>query len=195
MSTVDNSRPPYVMWEIRQVEDRAASVEAGRYVAKDVDFAVITRPGSRDTQDEVAETWLKKIEERSRKGEIPANWHAAFKESYEFWKKGQEAPISGTPIKGWGVLSPAAQKDLLHAGIRTVEDLAEFSDSELSAIGIGALSYKQKAKAFLLAAKDVGQAAEKIAAQQKQIEELSELVRKLGVELETFRPAAATKKG
>lgn len=190
MSTVDNTRPPYVSWETRQVEDRNASIAAGRYVAKDVDFAVITRPGSRDSQDEVAEDWLKKIAEKARKGDVPANWHAAFKESYEFWKKGQEAPVSGTPIKGWGLLSPAAQKDLIQAGIRTVEDLAEFSDSELSQIGTGAMSYKQKAKAFLLAAQSTGKAAEQIAAQAKQIEELTELVKSLGTELKKLQPTA-----
>jgi hypothetical protein len=177
MSTVDNDRPPYVAWETRQVEDRNASIAAGHYVAKDVDFAVVTRPGSRDSIDKEALVWLSELREKSRKGELPARWYEAFKESYDFWKKGEEAPISGTPIKGWPSLSPAAQKTLIGAGIRTVEDLAGFSDSELSTLGTGALSFKVKAQSWLSAANGAGKIAEEIAAQKVKVAELDALVR------------------
>lgn len=179
MSTVDNDRPPYVVWESRAIEDRDASLKAGHYVSKNIDFAIITRPGSRDTLDKEALVWLAELREKSRKNELPPRWFEAFSESYKFWKNGEEAPVEGTPIKGWPVLSPAAQKDLIHAGIRTVEDLAQFSDSELSVIGIGALSFKQKAQAWLAAANDTGKTAEKLADLTQKVTELTDLTQRL----------------
>jgi hypothetical protein len=178
MSTVDNERPPYVVWEIRAIEDRTASIEKGHYVGKDVDYAIITRPGSRDTLEKEALVWLADLREKSRKGELPVNWFSAFQESYNFWKKGEEVPLDGTPIKGWPLLSPAAQKEMISAGIRTVEDLAVFSDSELSILGTGAISFKAKAQSWLAAAKDTGKLAEKITAQNTRMAELEKLVQK-----------------
>jgi hypothetical protein len=176
MSTVDNDRPPYVVWEVRQVEDRNASIEAGHYVSKDVDFAIVTRPGGRDTLEKEALVWLAELREKSRKNELPARWFEAFKESYDFWKKGEEAPVEGVPIKGWPPLSPAAQKLLLSVGVRSVEDLAIFPDSELATLGTGALSYKLKAQSWLSAANSAGKLAEKVTAQSLEVTRLTKLV-------------------
>ena len=41
-------RPAYVRFERRPMEDKAASIREGRYVAKDVDFALVTPPYSND---------------------------------------------------------------------------------------------------------------------------------------------------
>lgn len=188
MSTVDNDRPPYVVWETRAIEDRNASITAGHYVSKDVDFAVVTRPGSRDTLDKEALVWLADLREKSRKGELPQRWFEAFKESYDFWKKGEEAPVEGTPIKGWPPLSPASQKLLLSVGIRTVEDLAVFSDSELATLGTGALAYKTKAQSWLAAANGAGKLAEKVTAQTVELERLAKLVAEQAEMLKTLAP-------
>jgi len=184
---VDNSRPPYVMFERRAVEDRAASLAAGHYVSKDVDFAIITRPGSRDTLDKEAIVWLSEIREKGRMNAIPSTWFEAFNASYKAWKDGEEVPPNGTPIKGWPILSPSAQKDLIHAGIRTVEDLADMPDQELSVIGTGALSFKQKAKSWLAAAQDTGKLAEQMAALVVQITELTTLTRNQAAEIDKLR--------
>jgi hypothetical protein len=187
MSTVDNNRPPYVTWETRPVEDRNASIASGHYVSKDVEYAIITRPGSRDTLDKEALVWLGEIREKCRKGDLPPSWYEGFKASYDMWKTGETAPVTGTPIKGWPPLSPAAQKDLIAAGIRTVEDLAEFSDSELSVIGTGAMSFKQKAQAWLKAANDTGKVAEQLAVLTGQVTELTSLVKTLTEENKSLR--------
>jgi hypothetical protein len=193
MSTVDNDRPPYVTWETRPVEDRNASLSAGHYVSKDVDFAVITRPGSRDSIDKEALVWLADLREKSRKGELPPRWYESFAESYKFWKAGEETPLVGTSIKDWPTISPAARKDLLAAGIRTVEDLAEFPESDLAVIGTGALAYKMKAQAWLKAANDTGKVAEQLAAMTVQISELTRLTREQAAELDSLRPKVKAK--
>lgn len=114
MSIVDNQRPPYVTFERRPVEDRMASAASGCYRTKDVDFVIVTRPGSRDTVEKEAEVWLREIAERAKpqRGQppqIPPEWPAAFRSAYERWKNNEEEPVNGTPIKGWPVLSPSAK--------------------------------------------------------------------------------------
>ena len=47
MPEIMQARPPYVQFEMRAVEDRQASIDAGHYVAKDVAYAIITPAGSR----------------------------------------------------------------------------------------------------------------------------------------------------
>jgi hypothetical protein len=179
MSFVDNERPPYVVFEQRAVEDRAATLANGHYTTKDVDFAIITRPGSRDSLDKEALVWLKELGEKARNGSAPLAWHTAFEAAYAAWKKGLELPLNGTPIKGWPVLSPAAQENLIRAGFLTLEDLAATSDNQLSNIGTGALSYKLKAQAWLEEAKSKGASSEKIADLVQKVADLTSLVQQL----------------
>lgn len=194
MSVVDNERPPYVSFEVRPVEDRAASEKAGHYVSRDVDFVSITRPGSRDSLDKEALVWLAECREKARLKQMPQEWYVAFKGAYDAWKEGEELPEQGTPIKGWPVLSPGAQRTLIAAGIRTVEDLAELPDSEFSAVGTGAMGYKQKAKAWLVAAEGTGKAAAQIEALTVQVAELVALTKSQAAalaELQKKQPASA----
>jgi len=193
MSVVDNNRPPYVAWETRPVEDRPESIAKGHYVSKDVDFAVITRPGSRDTLDKEALVWLTELKNKAAKGEVPSSWYEGFKASYDSWKKGEETPLTGTAIKDWPPLSPSARKDILAAGIRTVEDLADMSDSDLTSIGTGALAYKLKAQAWLKASKDTGQVAEQLATMTQQIAELTTLTANLIEENKTLKASLPAK--
>lgn len=177
--SVDNSRPPYVSFERRPIEDRNASIESGRYVAKDVDFVIITRPGSRDTVEKPAKEWLAEMEDKARKGRVPQEWLKHFSGAYEFWLKGESAPEQGTPIKGWSVVSPAMQETLVRAGIRTVEDLAIAGQAELMGVGMGAISLKQKAQNWLDLSKDQGVAVEKMNQLQTKVADLTDLVAKL----------------
>jgi hypothetical protein len=176
---VDNERPPYVTFERRPIEDRNATIEAGRFIAKDVDFVIITRAGSRDTVEKPALEWLGEMEKKVQKGALPPEWTKHFQAAYEFWLKGESAPESGTPIKGWSVISPAMQETLLRAGIRTVEDLAMAGAGELITVGMGGQALKQKAQAWIDLAKDRGAVAEEMSALQTKVADLTELVTKL----------------
>lgn len=169
-----SDRPPYVIWEMRPVEDRNASITAGHSVEKDVAFAIITRPGSRDTLEKEALVWLAELKKNR---ELPGNWYPAFQQSFEQWVKGETADVIGTPIKGWGALGTGAQRTLIAAGITSVEDLAAMPDQDLQNVGTGAISFKQKAKAFLEAANGPGKMAERQIAMQKQLDDLATLTR------------------
>jgi len=149
-------RPAYVRFERRAIEDKLASQREGRYVSKDVDFALVTPPYSRDVFEQVAGDWLKQMEQEVRNRRLPQEWYERYVQTYERWKKGEEMPLDGTPVKGWGMISPAQQKNLIALNILTVEDLAGVNDEGCRRIGMGASELRDKAKAWLSQTKDKG---------------------------------------
>jgi len=157
-------RPPYVRFERVAVEDKAATLKAGHYVAKDVDYALITPPYSKDVFKQKATDWLEANKQQVMNGRMPEAWQRDYEEAYKRWKNGQEIPLNGTPIKGWGVISPAQQETLIQMNCLTVEDLAAINDEGLKRIGMGAVELKHKAAAWLSQLHDKGPLTIEIAA-------------------------------
>ncbi len=54
--------------------------------------------------------------------------------AYEAWKSGEEMPETGTPLAAWGGVSASQIAALKGIGIKTVEDLAGLSDSNMKAV-------------------------------------------------------------
>jgi len=175
-------RPPYVEFYYRAVEDRTESLAQGHYVTKDVAFAKIWRAGSRDCNDEDAKVWITKLEKAAREGMIPETWPKHFNDRFEAWKKGEEIPLTGTPIKGWPIISPAAGAAIIKAGYLTVEDLANAPDQEVTAIGMGAISFKQKAKTWLEQAANSGKVVERLTALEIELASMKALNAELAAE-------------
>jgi hypothetical protein len=169
---VAEERPPYVTFEVRAVEDRNASIEAGHYVATDVDYAFITPIGSKDRVERVVSEWFAKLEEDTRNQRFDPAWLRAYKEAYAAWKEGREMPVEGTAILTWPVLSPSQVKGLLDCQIRTVEDLAAANEETIARIGMGGRNLKQKALDWLSSAKTVGVKSEELTAVKQQNEDL-----------------------
>lgn len=172
----DEPRPPYVRFEDRPVEDRAASIESGHIVYRSVLFAIITPPGSRDQVEKEAEVWLKDITKAAKEGRFPETWVMHFERQFNAFKEGLELPETGTPIRTWPAINRATAENILAANIRTVEDLADASEPALQAIGIGAQSLKQRAKAFLQTVEKNGKPAEKLAALEAELSSLKNAV-------------------
>jgi hypothetical protein len=107
-----------------------------RYV--DQDFITITIPGNSLTEihEQVSEFY---------------KWR--FPSEYAEFKKGTSSSMNGTALEMWPALHPAQITDLKHRGIRTIEQLANLSDSS-SEVLRGFYSLKSKAKQFLEDAKD-----------------------------------------
>jgi len=160
---LQEERPAYVMFEMRAVEDRAATIKNGYYSTKDAEYALITPPYSKDCVEMECAVWLKKNDDDERNGRIPASWRDKWRQAYDAWKSGQELPLDGHPIKGWGVISPAQQANLLQVGVKTVQDLAAANDEGLRRIGMGAVDLKNRATAWLKAESGPGKAAQEIA--------------------------------
>jgi len=81
-----------------------------------------------------------------------------FPREYEAFKRGQEASVVGVPLDMWPGVGPSQVMELKHHGIRTVEQLANLSDSTNGALR-GFYAYKQKAQQYLDDAKDKNAAA------------------------------------
>ena len=180
-------KPPYVVFEYRPVEDRTQTIAQGRFIAKDVAFAKITRPGSRDTLEVEAESWLNQLKLKASRNEAPAEWATGFREMFERWKKGEDIPLEGTPLKGWPVISPAAQVLIGKAGFRTVEELASAGDAEVSQIGTGAIEFRNKAKLWLEQASGPGKLVERVNAMDVQLKQVLEINAKQAEEIKSLR--------
>jgi hypothetical protein len=167
--TAREDRAAYVRFERVAVEDKPASLEKGRYVAKDVDFALITPPYSRDVIRIKTKQWLENLDNDQRNGRIPAAWVESYRKAYQAWLNGQELPPNGTAIRGWGVLSPAQQEMLLRMNILTVEDLAGINEEGAKRIGMGALELKHKAAAWLKQLTDRGPLTQENAALKQEV--------------------------
>lgn len=161
---VAESRPPYVMYETRAVEDRAATIEAGYYKTKDVDFAIITPQGSKDRVERNVSDWFEQLTQQVQEQRFKQEWLSAFRGSYSAWKEGREIPANGTSVMNWPVLSPSQVKQLLDAKIRTVEDLSVANEESLSRLGMGGRNLKEKAVSWLASASGNGKVTEEIAA-------------------------------
>lgn len=153
----EKERPAYVRFEKRQLEDRAASQALGHYVGKDHDFVLITPPGSKDEVVKLVVDWLAQLKVYVKDQRMSPELEVRYNRAYEHWKKGEEIPLEGVPIKGWPVLSLSQQKSCIEvANIRTVEDLAACNGEALTRLGMGAHEMKQKAEAWLKASSSLG---------------------------------------
>jgi hypothetical protein len=164
MPAVAEARPPYVVFETRPVEDRAASIEKGHYVTKDVDVAIITPMGSKDRTERIVTEWFAQLQQQVAEGRFPREWRTEFMAAHAAWKEGRELPLSGTPILTWPVASPAQVKSLLDAKVRTVEDLAQANEETIAMLGMGGRALKDKAVSWLQSANSTGKVTEELAA-------------------------------
>lgn len=166
---LQTARPPYVVFETRAVEDRTESIKAGYPVYRDVDYACVTQAGSKDTAEKLASEYLAQLQRRAMEtnGE-EGQWHRKLadylRDQYDAWKKGQELPEMGVPIRTSLMFTPAQVKALLNANVRTVEDLAAANEQTLAMIGMGGRQLKDMATNSLNAAKDGGKVAYEMAA-------------------------------
>ena len=172
MPQIAEDRPPYVTFETQPVEDRAASLEAGHYVAKDVIYAIVTPVGSRDRIPRIAEEWFTNLANQVQQGRFKAEWLNSFREQLRAWKEGREIPVSGTPVSRWPAVSRSECEALLSAGLRTVEDLASANEEAVRRLGMGGRALKQRAASWLESASDVGKVAEELNALRQRNEEL-----------------------
>lgn len=169
----------------RPKQDEAESAAAGRPIFHDTDYIQIRIPG--DTTSEVDVPVTETHKQR-------------FAAQFAAYKAGQDQDAaSGTLLRAWGQLSESRCEELAYFKIRTVEALAGVHDGNLQAMGPGAREEREKARAFLEAAKS----AAPITALQKASEEkdhriaaLEELVKNMNAEIEKLtapKPARAPK--
>lgn len=163
----------YVEFELRPEEDRAASIEAGHPVFKDVEYAVITMPGGGLVVDKPITPDLLNEWKHGKNRKPPSPFALS---AYNAWKEGQEAPLNGTPLSNWPGVTPAQLKMCVGANIRTVEDLADAHEDALRRMGMGARALKDKAAAYLRAS-ETNKGSEQLSALMVRLEALEAAVR------------------
>lgn len=191
MPTIAEDRPPYVTFELRAEEDRNASIEAGHYVAYDVDYAIITPIGSKDRIERPVADWFAKLAGDVAEGRFKSEWLTAYRGIYADWKAGNESPLNGTDIRNWPVVSPAQIKNLLELHVHTIEDLAAANEEVISGIGMGGRMLKQKAIDWLNSAESSGKPSEELAALRASNEDLK--TRNASLEVQVKSLAAEVK--
>lgn len=163
---------PWVEFKKVSQEDREASIAAGSYVAKDVDYAFITPAGSKDCVEKPVKEWFEALQTQVENGRFPSEWLRAFRSNYEAWAKNEEIPIDGTSVKNWAVASPSQIEMLLKLHVRTVEQLAAANEEVIGRLGMGGRSLVDKAKAYVQqASSGTGKLAEENANLKRDLED------------------------
>lgn len=154
---VHQARPPFVEFKQIAKHDPVKSEELGYRVTKNVDMAFIMQPGSRDQVEIGAQAWLDSIKRKMLDGApdaYPQDWVDGFRKKYELWKEGMEAPLNGTSVREWPVLSPAEVENFIANRILTIEDVSAMTEEAMSRFGMGARGLRDKAREWL-SAKDL----------------------------------------
>lgn len=160
---INDTRPPYIEFQRRAVEDRTRTLETGVYSTKDVDFIIIVPHGSEGkTRIEQEYTmWLQKIKPQTgpRGGQwdghyevasrFAPEWVVQIETSYEKWKKGEDMDVEGIPLKNWPAISPGQLRSCLDMHLQTVEALSHASDDAIERLGMGGYNLRQRARDFL----------------------------------------------
>lgn len=80
---------------------------------------------------------------------MAARW-AQIEPAYDAWKKGQDLPISGTPLTVWPGLNADQVAVLRQVGIRSVEEIRDLSETQISRVPLpNVRELKQQAYLFL----------------------------------------------
>lgn len=164
-------------WEA--VKNNYASEKEGRPIFDKALIATISSPGQSKSEIKY------ELERETYEGKASkTQYYDKYKTEVEKWKENSESgDLKGTPIDQWPLIDVKMAAVLKFHKVYTVEALCEVPDGELSKFGMGARELREKAKAFLAAAKDTSvvqkYAAEnerlhtKVADLEQQIKELS----------------------
>jgi hypothetical protein len=179
--SIFDKRPPFVRFEEREMGLNAVATEKeGRPIPHVVILACITPHGSKDVHEKIAEDYLAQIKSQAMSGQCPIEWHERLKLQFEEWRKGNELPRDGTPVKTWAMATNEQRKRLIGNGITIVEDLAAFPDSNLQVIGMDGRYLRDMARGWITEAKDKGANAKALADANVEISMLKETNDRLG---------------
>lgn len=190
-----NYMAPIVRFERVAIEDHHASVLAGRYMAKDVDYAYITPPFSKDEVVKKAAAFLEDNIRKANLGHMPKETCERYRRQYDAWINGKELPLEGTAVMGWPMISPAQQSMLIDRKIMTVEMLSKANDSALSLIGMGGVAMRQMAQNWLAQAKDKGPLTMQMTEVQKENSILKGSIEALTKQVEALQAVAKMSPG
>jgi hypothetical protein len=163
----------FVQFFVEAVEDKLKSVEEGRPIFREVVNVRIIAPGSRDST--VTRATL--------------HYQNRFQKQWDRFKKALEQTHEGTPLEQVPWLTVGVIAELKAMNCFSLEQLAGMSDSLASRM-MGMHSFRQKAQAFLQAAKE----AAPFTKMQAQLEERDVQIGVLQEQVKQLMAANAAKK-
>lgn len=92
--------------------------------------------------------------------------------AYEAWQKGEELPTNGTPLGAWPGITPDQAAGLKSAGIRSVEEVANATDSLLTKIPLPNVRALKDLAAAYLAGADRAKVASALSEKDRELAEL-----------------------
>lgn len=119
---------------VEPVEQVFRSQQEGHPIFEDREFVRIIIPGDR------LASAVEPVSDEHR-----ARWP----EAYAAFKAGMEAPLEGTPLREWPLITASQAKELAHFNIFTVEHLAAVNDTQLQHLGMGMRTLRENAKKTL----------------------------------------------
>ncbi len=133
----------------KSVELRAKSEEAGRPIHEDREFVRITFPAD-NKRELVAPAHEMHYVTHLRE---QVTYAERFKASYDAFKSDADNFTEGTPLSEAPFMTKSKIEELKHFKVRTVEQLAGLPDASMKRMGFGARDLRDKAQAYLDAAK------------------------------------------
>lgn len=162
-SDIGNQILPHVRFYQREMKHEFDSNKENRPIFFMADFIRIEIPGRSDSIiDTLATEYHKKA--------YPQQWARYENEKKELG----DDDVTGTLLKEWSLLNAAQVRELKHYHFYTIEQVALASDAQLAPVsmivGMGANSFRDKAKAYIASAKGASQ----IESQQKELQKRDE---------------------
>lgn len=137
------------------VEDRTASIAAGRIVYKTEEWYRLRMPGGSDVR-------VEKVTDKIKQ---------SFAREYRSFQEIEEEPAHGFDLRLWPVIKPGELRTLAGFGIKTVETLAELHDQGI--LSFIDKSLPEKAKAWL----SVGEPLEMLREENKSLKQELDLLK------------------
>lgn len=167
VAKANNAGQAIIRFEDKSEPDPIKTAEAGHPVYKTVHFAYVRNPGSRDE-------WTTKVNE---------NFFRQYgRAAYDKWIETQEQPAEGTPLELWPPLPKHLVEEWRYFHVRSIEQLAALSDTNVQRMGMGVLEWRKKAQAWLEDAK-TGAASQKLVSDNerlmREVERLTRQVQEL----------------
>ncbi len=160
---------------------------AGKFtgINKVRDYVEYGPPGLMDKQSVIVRIErLSKVSDPGMDSTNPAARHAwdrweFIKPYYEAWKKGEELPEGGTPLAALNFLRAEDAVVLKRHGIKTAEDLAELTDTNITKIPLPSMREKRVQAKRFLEAQDTNKTAAKTLALESEISAMREQMAEL----------------
>ena len=153
----------YVQFFSHPMQDKAKTLEEGRPIFVDTEYIRIMVPGDKSN------VVMRSVREDDRQ---------RFPKQYQAFKNDEEEILEGTPLDKWNFVSAAQVEELKYFGIRTVENLANVTDTNAQKfMGINLL--RQKAQEYIAAASSeapIAQLQEELSARDATIAEQASLL-------------------